>query len=300
MSERPHAKLEVWKRSIQWVSKVYRHTRDFPSQETYGLTSQMRRAATSIPLNIAEGAARKSVKEYLQFLYIARGSVSELDACLEISLNLGYLSKDNYNELLEELNEISRMLSGLVASLSNKADADSAHPSSLVPHLSRRGQATTEVVLLFPLFMFFVFLFAKVFSLLVLVQKMEIASFYAARRWQLESHRHYLHVGWDNSTLRNDIVAKTKNYLGCNKPSVRDFLDLSNCNDSDMVRVNRTQVWNVVTLTVKTRPAKLPGFICQDPKARETAMCKGFTFEVTKYVPNRDRPIQFVLPGLQE
>ncbi|MBI4051909.1 MAG: hypothetical protein HY400_05330, partial [Elusimicrobia bacterium] len=161
---------------------------------------------------------------------------------------------------------------------------------------SKRGAATTEVVLLFPLFMFFLFAFSKVFALLVLVQKMEVASFYAARRWQLESHRWAEQVPWDDGTLRPDIVSKVKDYIGCYKPSIREFLDLSNCNDPKMINVVRTQVWQVVTLSVKTRPMKLPQFFCTDPKTQETPMCRGFTFEVTKYVPNRDRPIQFQLP----
>ena len=148
----------------------------------------------------------------------------------------------------------------------------------------RPGQAMTEVVLLFPLFLLIVFITAKIFALLVLVQKMEIASYYAARRWQLESHRNANFVGSDNQ-LMADIQTRVSQYLGYGTSAGR-FLDLMG--QSAQVDINRTQVWQVVTLTVKTMPINMPFY-------RST----GFTFEVTKYVPNRDRPIAFILPGLQ-
>lgn len=151
--------------------------------------------------------------------------------------------------------------------------------------LGRLGQATTEVVLLLPLFMFFLFAFAKTFALLVLVQKMEIASYYAARRWQLESHRNVQYESHDDSVLCRDIEDKVKEYLGFKKASARSFLGLT---EATVCPVTRTQVWNVVTLTVRTSPVNAPLFKNQ-----------GFKFEVVKYVPNRDRPIAFVLPGLQ-
>lgn len=147
----------------------------------------------------------------------------------------------------------------------------------------RRGQAMTEVVLMFPMFMFFLFAFAKVFALLVLVQKIEIASFYAARRWQLESHRNIDFEGTDQN-LKKNIELYVSNYLGYGKPAGK-FLDLEGT--GAVVTVERTQVWQVVTVSVRTRPINLPFYKTQ-----------GFKFDVTKYVPNRDRPIAFVLPGL--
>ena len=148
----------------------------------------------------------------------------------------------------------------------------------------RRGQAMTETVLLFPLLMFFLFAFAKVYALLILVQKVEIASFYSARRWQLESHRNVNYVSSDNR-LQQDIQNKVSEYLGYGQTAGR-FLDLMG--QAAQLDINRTQVWQVVTLTVKTHPLNMPFY-----------KSTGFTFEVTKYVPNRDRPIAFVLPGLQ-
>jgi hypothetical protein len=155
-----------------------------------------------------------------------------------------------------------------------------------MPLLRRRrpGQAMTETVLLFPLLMFFLFAFAKVYAMLILVQKVEIASFYAARRWQLESHRNVNFVGSDNN-LMGDIQDKVSEYLGYGQ-SAGKFLDLRG--RQAQVDINRTQVWQVVTLTVKTNPINMPFY-----------KNAGFTFEVTKYVPNRDRPIAFILPGVQ-
>jgi hypothetical protein len=160
-----------------------------------------------------------------------------------------------------------------------------AHPKKKKKPGKSLGQATTEVVLLLPLFMFFLFAFAKTFALLVLVQKMEIASFYAARRWQLESHRNVQYEGHDDGALCNDIQRRVEEYLGFDNPNAREFLGLSTVR---VCPVTRTQVWNVVTLTVHTKPVNVPLF-----------SNKGFKFEVVKYVPNRDRPIAFVLPGLQ-
>ena len=162
----------------------------------------------------------------------------------------------------------------------------------------RKGQATTEVVLLFPLFMFFLFAFAKLFALLILVQKLEIASFYAARRWQLESHRNASYEGDDGaadcSGLCGDIKSNVVKYLGYGTASA-GFLDLTgsclktaDCSAGEPgVSIQRTQVWNVVTVTACTNPVNLAFY-----------KTKGFVFCSTKYVPNRDRPIAFVLPGL--
>lgn len=154
----------------------------------------------------------------------------------------------------------------------------------------RKGQATTETVLLFPLFMFFLFAFAKVFALLILVQKLEIASFYAARRWQLESHRNAQFEGFDDSALRQDIQQRVLGYLGY-ETSQAQFLDLTQAcrgGKTPGISVQRTQVWNIVTVTACTKPLNMPFY-----------KTTGFVFESTKYVPNRDRPIAFVLPGLQ-
>jgi four helix bundle protein len=98
----------------------YKELEKFPAQERFGLTSQLQRAAVSIPSNIAEGAARKHTKELMQFLYVARGSISELDTQLEICLRLGYLEGSIHARFSEKLDEISKMLNGLIQSLAKK------------------------------------------------------------------------------------------------------------------------------------------------------------------------------------
>ena len=146
-----------------------------------------------------------------------------------------------------------------------------------------RGQATLETVILLPFFMFFLFAFAKIFALLILVQKMEIASYYAATRWELESHRNVAYVNDDN-VLQTDIRNDVMDYLGFNNSQLKGFLNLASAN----LDILRTEVWQEVTLTVKTGPVLQIGWMYKS---------QGLTFKVIKYVPNRDRPIQFVLPG---
>ncbi|MFH1563879.1 MAG: four helix bundle protein [Nitrospirota bacterium] len=120
MSERPHSNLDVWKKAIKLVISVYKLTTQYPPEEKYGLVSQMRRATVSIPSNIAEGVARKTTKEYIQFLYISRGSLSELDTHLEISQQIGYINSEQYKDMIDEMDEISRMLSGLIKALEKR------------------------------------------------------------------------------------------------------------------------------------------------------------------------------------
>jgi four helix bundle protein len=114
-----HRELIVWQRSIQLVIHLYQVTKALPKEETYGLISQIRRAATSIPANIAEGQGRRLAGEYQHFLGIARGSLWELDTHLEISFQLGYLNKEQYWECREKMDEVGRLLNGLLRALSN-------------------------------------------------------------------------------------------------------------------------------------------------------------------------------------
>jgi four helix bundle protein len=106
-------KLEVWKKTISFVDKIYNATRTFPQEEVFVVTSQLRRAAISISLNIAEGAGRKSKKEFKHFITIAYGSLCEIITLLEISFKRRYLNKDSYNKLYKDCEEIAKMLSGL-------------------------------------------------------------------------------------------------------------------------------------------------------------------------------------------
>lgn len=112
--------LIVWQKSIDLTSKAYELTKKFPREEIYGITSQIRRAASSIPANIAEGSARGYIKEYINFLSIAYGSGAELETFLVIAKELNYLSADEYAKMAEILSEIMRMLNGLLKKLKTK------------------------------------------------------------------------------------------------------------------------------------------------------------------------------------
>ena len=117
---RPHEKLEVWSRAVEFVATIYKATAEFPKEEKFGLTSQIRRAAVSVPANIAEGAARQSSKEFAHFLAIAQGSASELETELLIAERLGYFEMDVHKEMYNELNTIARMIVGLSQHLKRK------------------------------------------------------------------------------------------------------------------------------------------------------------------------------------
>lgn len=117
MALNSHKELIVWQKSIKLVKEVYLLTNDFPRHEIYGLTSQIRRAAVSIPSNIAEGYSRKNTKEYLQFLRIAYGSASEVETQLIISKDL-YISI-NYKTAELLLEEVLKMLNVMVGKLGN-------------------------------------------------------------------------------------------------------------------------------------------------------------------------------------
>ena len=114
---RNYRDLIVWKRSIDLIGVIYSCTRSFPKEETYGITSQIRRAGVSIPLNIAEGQARNSKGEFRQFLGIAQGSLAELETLLTISGNLAYLTSQDVGRLLNDCEEIGKLLAGLKKSL---------------------------------------------------------------------------------------------------------------------------------------------------------------------------------------
>ena len=110
--------LMVWQKSMDLTVRTYKVTRQFPAEERYGLTSQMRRAAASVPANIAEGRERRSTGEFLQFLGVARGSLAELETFLTLSERLGLFQGETGDSMLGECAEIHRMLEGLMHSLS--------------------------------------------------------------------------------------------------------------------------------------------------------------------------------------
>ena len=112
--EKPHKKLDVWNLSMNLAVDIYKTSEVFPREERYGLTDQVRRSATSIPSNIAEGAARQTTKEFIQFLHVAQGSLSELDTMLELSRRLEFLTTAAWKSLDENMERIDKMLSGLI------------------------------------------------------------------------------------------------------------------------------------------------------------------------------------------
>ena len=119
-SVRSYRDLKVWQKSMDLTVRTYEVTRRFPSEEKYGLVSQMRRAAASVPANIAEGRARRSTKEFIQMLGIARGSLAELETFVTLSERLGLIRSETSESLLEDCAEINRMMNGLMRALSSK------------------------------------------------------------------------------------------------------------------------------------------------------------------------------------
>lgn len=123
MMFRDFRKIKAWQLADDLVVAVYGVTKKYPRDEIYGLTSQLRRAAYSGPSNIAEGASRSSQKDYLHFLYIARGSIAEAGYFLHLSFRLGYLDADAYGQLESQAREVQACLLGLI-----KAVDKEAHP----------------------------------------------------------------------------------------------------------------------------------------------------------------------------
>lgn len=105
---------------MTFVTRIYHHTQEFPDEEKYGLVSQLRRAAVSVPSNIAEGFGRRSDNEFNRFLNIAMASLFEVQTQVEIALNLDYLDKELFDELFEQSREIERMMSSFIRSLGVK------------------------------------------------------------------------------------------------------------------------------------------------------------------------------------
>jgi four helix bundle protein len=117
MAIQTYRDLTVWQQSMDLVVEIYRLARQFPADEQFALTSQIRRAATSIPANIAEGHGRLHRKEYLYHLSVARGSLMELETHLQIAVRLDYLDRDQAKQAWTLLQEVGRLLNGLIRSL---------------------------------------------------------------------------------------------------------------------------------------------------------------------------------------
>lgn len=110
-------KLLVHQKADELAFEVYKITKDFPKEEVFGITSQARRAALSVPANIAEGYARRGVKEKLHFFNISQGSLVELEYFIEFSKKLNYISDNDFNKLISQKEEVGRLLHGFIKSL---------------------------------------------------------------------------------------------------------------------------------------------------------------------------------------
>ncbi|MEP7196606.1 MAG: four helix bundle protein [Saprospiraceae bacterium] len=118
---RPHYNLDVWKKSFALVKEIYLVTESYPSEEKFGLISQLRRAAVSVPTNISEGSARHSQKEFVHFLYISLGSLTEVETLLLLSKELGFINNvEKFNFLINEIEIITKLLLGLINSIKKK------------------------------------------------------------------------------------------------------------------------------------------------------------------------------------
>jgi four helix bundle protein len=120
MQLRKYQELIAWQKAIALVTDIYSTTSAFPPAEIYGLVSQLRRAAVSVPSNIAEGQGRATKGEFIQFLCHARGSLYEVETQVVISRNLGYISVAQQESILNSLSELGRILNGLITSLQSK------------------------------------------------------------------------------------------------------------------------------------------------------------------------------------
>ena len=118
---KPHKNLNAWIKIFEFVKDIYVVTERFPTEEKFGLISQMRRSAISVPVNIAEGAARKSNKEFIQFLHISLGSLTELDTLILLSKELGFLESTDCEILIDKLETIGKIIFGLIKSLDAKS-----------------------------------------------------------------------------------------------------------------------------------------------------------------------------------
>ena len=115
-----HRDLAVWQKSMALAVSVHALSKQMPREEMFGLTSQMRRAAVSVPSNTAEGAARHTTKEFLTFLYIARGSLAELETQLRLTRAIGYLPDELVSPALASTDEVGRLLTSVIASLKRR------------------------------------------------------------------------------------------------------------------------------------------------------------------------------------
>jgi four helix bundle protein len=114
---RSHKDLVVWRKALELAVQIHRLTEHLPRYERFGLVSQLRRAAVSVPSNIAEGAARRTTRDFLAFLHVARGSVAELETQLLLAQEFGYVESLMFQDVMARLDEVGRLVNGVIAGL---------------------------------------------------------------------------------------------------------------------------------------------------------------------------------------
>ncbi len=120
VKKQSYKNLIVWQKAIELVTEIYSITKTFPTEERFGLTSQLNRAVVSVPTNIAEGWGRESSKNYLQFLRISRGSLMEVETLMLISKNLDYVNQEKFKLISDKIEEVGKILHGLIKSMQQK------------------------------------------------------------------------------------------------------------------------------------------------------------------------------------
>jgi len=143
---RDYTKIVAWQRADDLTVAVYSHTRGFPRDEIYGLTSQLRRAAYSVPANIAEGSAREGKRDYLRFLYIARGSLAEAQYYLHLANKLGYLAQGDYDALATQVKELAARQHVSMAEMIRRAVARLLESSPDIAREDRYARALAAAV----------------------------------------------------------------------------------------------------------------------------------------------------------
>ena len=126
-----HKDLILWQKAMSLATDVHRLTIALPRHEAFGLSSQLRRAAVSIPSNVAEGAARRTTREFLHFLHVARGSFAEFETQLQLSRNIGYVSDTSLTPILTSVNEVGRLLNAVIMDLRRREAQRSSLPPTL-------------------------------------------------------------------------------------------------------------------------------------------------------------------------
>jgi four helix bundle protein len=139
MDFKSYRDLEVWSKAMDLVVSCYRITKSFPKNEIYGITSQLQRAAVSVPSNIAEGRARKGGKEFLRYLSIAYGSLAELETLIQIANRLDYIDSGQLKQLDDQTTEIGKMINGLRKSIENKPETRNLKPETRNPKPETRN-----------------------------------------------------------------------------------------------------------------------------------------------------------------